>query len=255
MSYAHRMGLKKALIIPDTHAPYQHKKAYELMIKVAKDLKPDEIVLLGDFADFYSVSRYAKDPRLSVMLIEEIEEVNRLLDQLDKLFPRAKKVYIEGNHEKRLETYLCDKCPALFGFVDCKELFKIHQRAGWKWCRYAPSQKHRILNSKLYAKHEPLASMAKATASRALCSITYGHIHKAEEAHVVGLNGEIYTAFSVGWLGDKRKDSIFDYVKGTHQWTLGFGVVYVDEKTGNFYHKIVHINENISCEFNGKLYK
>ena len=108
------------------------------------------------------------------------------------------------------------------------------------------------------ARHEPLSSSAKATASKALCSLVYGHIHRIEESHIVGLDGTNHVCFSVGWLGDKRKDKIFDYVKGHWQWQMGFGLVYVDTKTRIFFHHKVHILEvgnKVFCLVNGKKYE
>jgi hypothetical protein len=85
-------------------------------------------------------------------------------------------------------------------------------------------------------------------------NVVYGHIHRIEKAYVVGLDESEYVNFSCGWLGDKRKTDVFGYVKGHHQWQLGFALVYVDAKTGNFYHQIIHILEHgktVSCFVNG----
>lgn len=252
------MGLKLAAIIPDCHIPYHHIKAYKLVMTVLQDLQPSEIVILGDYADFYSVSSYAKDPRILAHLQSEIEATNKELDNLDKMFPRAKKVFIEGNHEYRLERYVFDKCPALFGITEIRYLLKIDSRYNWKFIPYGPNQAYTILGSFLTARHEPLASSAKTTASRALCSLVYGHIHRIEESHLVGLDGTNHVCFSVGWLGDKKMDKIFDYVKGHHQWQLGFGLVWVDEETRLFYHQkipILELNYKVSCVVNGKKYE
>lgn len=251
------MELKTALIIPDCHIPFENKKAYKLMLKAAKDIKISEIVILGDYADFYSISSHSKDPRVFSMLQDEVKGVIDRLNELDLLFPNAKKVFIEGNHENRLERYLVNAAPALFGVTSTKHVFGIDQRPNWKFISYGPNQSHKVLGSYLIARHEPLASSAKATASKALCSLVYGHIHRIEESHLVGLDGSNHVCFSVGWLGDKRKDQIFNYVKGHHQWQMGFGLVSVDIKTRYFYHQKIHILENgqtLSCNVNGKVY-
>ncbi len=249
------MMLKKALIIPDCHIPSEDKKAYSLMLKVAKALKVDEIVILGDFADFYAVNSHGTHPQVIPMIIDEVEAVKKRLDQLDEMFPKAKKIYIEGNHEFRLERFLLQKAPALFGVTSTEHLLDINRRKNWKFIRYAPNQSHKVLGSKLKARHEPLASSAKATAAKALTSLVYGHIHRIEESHIVGLDGTNHVCFSVGWLGDKSYDKIFGYVKTHHQWQLGFGLVYSDKKTNYFYHEKVHILDNYTCVVNGKLYK
>ena len=76
------------------------------MMKAAQDLNPDEICILGDFADFYSVSSHSKDPRIFNLLVDEVSAVCNRLDEIDKLFPKAKKVFLEGNHENRLNNIL-----------------------------------------------------------------------------------------------------------------------------------------------------
>lgn len=246
--------MKLSLLIPDTHRPYHNRRAYNLMLEVAKDLQPDEIILLGDYADFYWASSHGKHPTLVKTFKEEVDDVLTGLDELDRLFPRAKKRFIQGNHEYRLERYLQEKSPDIFGYVNCQELFKMHQRPNWTWHPYGPNQRIKVLNSKLHARHEPLANTAKGTATKAMCSLVYGHIHRIEESHIVAMDDSNYVCFSVGWLGDKRKENIYSYVKNHHQWQLGFGLVYVDEHTRYFYHQKIHILDNISCVVNGKKY-
>lgn len=251
-------NLKCSLIIPDTHAPYENKKAYNLMLKIAMEINPDEIVILGDYADFYSVSSHAKDPRVKDLLIDEVSMVNQRLDELDKFFPNAKKVFLEGNHENRLERYLIDRAPAVFGVTETRFLFQFDKRPNWIFKPYGPNQRYSVLGSYLYSKHTPLSSSAKATATKAMCSLVYGHIHTIEESHIVGMDGTNHVAFSVGWLGDKSKDLVFGYVKNHHQWQLGFGLVYVDQKSRRFHHQKIHILEHggkLSCVVNGKLYE
>lgn len=248
--------LKKVLLIPDTHRPYHDKKAYNLMIRAARDIMVDEIVILGDYADIYSLNSHGgKNPVLPTTLVEEIEDVNKGLDELDMLFPRAKKIFIQGNHEYRFERYILDKCPELFGVTEFSNLINIQKRYNWKFIHYGPNQMYDVGGSYLKARHEPLASSAKATASKALCSLVYGHIHRIEESHLVGLDGTNHVCFSVGWLGDKSLDKIYGYVKGHHQWQMGFGLVYVDPATRYFYHQKIHIMDNYTCLINGKLYK
>jgi hypothetical protein len=247
--------MKCAILIPDCHRPYHNKRAYNLMCEVAASLNPDEIVILGDYADFYAVSSHQKDPRLQAMLNDEVEDVRIGLAELKGAFAKSKLVYLLGNHEFRLERYLTDKAPALFGMTSVELLLGLDD--SWRVVPYGPNQSYKVLNSYLTARHEPLASSAKATASKALCNLVYGHIHRIEESHIVGLDGTNHVCFSVGWLGDKRKDQVFSYVKNHHQWQLGFGVVYVDEKTKLFYHNKIHIIEHgkqLSCVVNGKRY-
>lgn len=216
---------------------------------------PKHIYFLGDYADFYSVSSHQKDPRIFQMLNDEVADVLMGLDQIDKMFPDSKVTFIEGNHEFRLERYVVNQAPALFGVTDVYHILDFDKRPHWKFVAYGPNQYVQVANSKLYARHEPLAPTAKGTAAKALCSLVYGHIHRIEESHIVGLDGTNHVSFSVGWLGNKKKDKVFDYVKNHHQWQMGFGLVHVEVSTGLFHHQKVHILENgnkLSCVVNGK---
>lgn len=248
------MALSLAVLWPDTHRPYHHVKANHLILNVIADLAPKELVLLGDFADFYSISKHKKDPRISILLEEEVDSINQGLNEIDLAAPNAKKTYIEGNHENRLERFIASECPQLFGITECQTLFGLDERPNWKWISYGPGQKHRILDTDLMARHEPLGSSAKSSLAKSMGSLVYGHIHRIEEFNGVSISDQEFTQFSVGWLGDKRKDLIFGYTKGHQQWQLGFGLVWADDNKV-FHKQTIQIQPNISCVINGKEYR
>ncbi|MGL4558318.1 MAG: metallophosphoesterase [Afipia sp.] len=250
--------LDLVLIIPDSHRPWHHVKAYNLMLEVGAFLKPDHVLLLGDYADAYNLSGHGpRDPGMITSLTQEVDSVNKGLDELDRLFPDAKKKYIEGNHEWRLTRFIQNRAPELYGLVDWRELTKINQRPNWTWIPWTSTQLTHVgpKTSKLFARHRPLANSMKASAQRALCSMVYGDNHRIEETHFTGIKGDEHVCFSTGWLGDKRKDMVFGYVAGMAQWQLGFALAYVDRKTGYFYHQKIQILHNISCVVKGKRFK
>lgn len=248
--------MKLAVLIPDSHFPYHDQRAWKLFKKCIESLKSEiaEIVFLGDFADFFAVNSHGTHPQVFSMLIEEIESIKAEFDYFDKTFPKAKKVFIEGNHENRLERYLLQRAPALFGVTETQNVLTISGRPNWKFVPYGPNQMHKVLGSHLKARHQPIANSATLTARKAMTSLVYGHIHRIESAYSVGLEGKQHVAFSVGWLGDKHKDKIFGYVKNHHDWQLGFGLVWVNEETKHFYHQIVPIMDDYTCVINGKIF-
>jgi len=252
------MILESVLVIPDCHRPWHHFKAYNLMLEVAAFIRPDHVLLLGDYCDVYNLSAHGpRDPSIITDLVKEIESVNQGLDEIDKLFPNAKKKYIEGNHEFRTGRYIQNRAPELFGLVNWEDLIKINQRPNWTWIPWTSTQLTHVgpKKSKLQARHRPLGSSMKASAQKALCSMVYGDNHRIEEAHFTGIRGDEHVCFSVGWLGDKRRNQIFGFVGGMHQWQLGFGIVHVDPRTGHFYHQKIHILENLTCFVQGKRFK
>jgi len=185
------MSVRSALIIPDCHIPYEDKRAYDLMLNVAIDLDPDEIVILGDYADFYAINAHGKSPNMSHVLQEEITAVVERLIQLKELFPKAKRVFIQGNHCYRLERYIAKNCPDLYGIVDTPSLLEL-KILGFEYVPYGPTQAYKVLGSKLIARHAPLAGgkhVAQATAEKAMCSVIFGHTHRIQEAQIVTMDG------------------------------------------------------------------
>lgn len=203
------------------------------MIEASAYFGVHEVVLLGDFADFYAVSRYPKDPRVSILLEEEVASVREGLDELDRLFPEAKKAFLEGNHEQRLEKYLIEKAPALFGVTQVEFLFELNQRPLWSWHPFGRNQRYGILGTDLYAFHRPKASNTKAHLNRTGVSSIYGDIHKIERGHQVNLDGRQLVCACPGWLGDVSS-RVFDYMPSTPQWQLGFATVVLDTASGEY---------------------
>jgi predicted phosphodiesterase len=247
--------VKKALIIPDCHIPYEDKRAYELMLAVAQDIDPDEIVILGDFADFYAINSHGKSAdKGGDLLQDEVFEVILRLKELNRLFPKAKKVYIEGNHEYRLSRYVDARCPDLYGVVGIQSILELKQ-LGYEYIPYGPNQKYPILGSKLMARHEPLAGgkhVAQNTVEKAMHSVIFGHTHRIQEAQVVTMQGDNYRGISSGWLGDSSSP-IFGYVKGHHQWAHAFSVLNV-LGDGTWFNSLVHII-NYKCHYDGHIYE
>jgi hypothetical protein len=223
------------------------------MLNVSSFLGIDEIVLLGDYADFYSVSRFCKHPKVDTLLQDEVLNVREGLDELDRLFPRAKKVYLEGNHEARLESYLVEKAPGLFGVTECRTLFELNTRPLWTYIPFDRNQKYRVLETELYAFHRPKGPNPRAHIQRTHVSSVYGDIHKIEQARAVGVDGRHLTAVCPGWLGDVGS-RVFDYMPSVPQWQLGFSIVTKDDASLEFYIETFEIKNNQTV-VHGKRFK
>lgn len=243
------------LVIPDCHIPYHDQRAYNLMIEVAKSVKDlNEIVILGDYADFYAINSHGKHPKFGHVLMDEIGQVRKELERLATLFPKAKRVFIQGNHEYRLERYVQNMCPDLFGVVDTKSILCLDE-LGYEFVPYGPNQKYAIAGGKLYARHEPIGGgqhAAASTVNKAGCSVIFGHIHRIQQHRKVFINGEDHLGASVGWLGDKDHE-VMSYLKNHAQWQLGCAFVNTLDD-GTFFLDTKHII-NYTTMHNGKLFK
>ena len=226
-------GLERILFIPDVHRPYHDKAAWALMLRAAKVFQPDKIVILGDFADFYSVSSFDKHPKRVSDLKTEAEDANVGLDELDALGARYK-VFIKGNHEDRLERYLCKSAPALFGCVSVDDLFHLAER-GWHVVDYKRSTRL----GKLRLTHDTgtagmNAHRQSVDAFQGPCVI--GHTHRMEMSFKGCADGSPTVGAMFGWLGDFDSIDYMQAVKARRDWVHGFGIGFQESTTG-----IVHL--------------
>ena len=115
-------ALKRIFFLPDAHVPHHSTAAFQIAIRACKRFDPDILVVLGDFADFYSVSSHDKDPARTQLLSIEVRAVRSCLAQLEALDVK-RKIFLMGNHEYRLQRYLCTRAPELFDMVEVHKLF------------------------------------------------------------------------------------------------------------------------------------
>jgi hypothetical protein len=127
--------LESILALPDIHCPFEDKRAVRIVEDVAKAHKPNHIVISGDFLDGLNVSRHRKDPDLKVRFRDELDAGNALLDRIDALRPRGRKVFCAGNHESRLPNYIADNAPAFHGMLSIEGLLNLEKR-GWEYVEY-----------------------------------------------------------------------------------------------------------------------
>lgn len=108
---------KKVLSLSDIHIPYHVDAAVELAVRSGKRFAPDVVLLNGDLADFYSISRYETDPRKR-NLREEVATVRAFLEWLREMFPKARIIFKLGNHDERWQSYMRLRGPDLCGMQE-----------------------------------------------------------------------------------------------------------------------------------------
>jgi predicted phosphodiesterase len=224
--------LEKILFIPDTHVPYHDKEAFNLMLKAGKAFKPDHVIILGDFADFYGVSSHSKDPNRALKLKEEIEATKEALDQVVSIGAKNN-VFVSGNHEDRLERYLRDKAPELFNFISIPKILELKEK-GFKYIPYKQAYKIGKLNvthdtgvAGRYAHYKALDTFQH--------NIIIGHTHRIGYAVEGDAQGQRHLGAMLGWLGDVNEIDYMHQVKARKEWSLGFGTGHMDTKTGVVY--------------------
>lgn len=255
-----KQRLAKVLFVPDSHHPYVDEEAWNVMLQAAKGFKPDVVVVLGDFIDCYQISAHQKDLKKRPSFEEEVASGSLALKQLESLGAPVQ-IYIEGNHENRLDRLLSseetrDKLVPLIqaGAIKIQRIPDILDLKSRNW-HYVDYKQHFKLG-KLHITHDcgKAGQNAHLDAEATFQSnAIIGHTHMLGYSVRGNMKGEQHVGAMFGWLGDPDQAEYMHRAKALRNWAHGFGIGYLDNED-NVYLVPVPIF-NGKCLVEGKIYK
>ena len=201
----------RTLILSDIHIPFHDRAAIEAVIHRAKRADPTCILLNGDVCDFFSISRFDKNPTES-SLKKELDLTRQFLGWLKQQFPKARLIYKLGNHDEWFDKYLFRKAPELYGVsgVSLKHLTtakidSIEPVEDVEWVD--DQQKIMIGKLNIYHGHElgkgsiaPPVNPARGLFMRTIECGLQGHLHKDSQHSETSANGKLISTWSTGCL-------------------------------------------------------
>jgi UDP-2,3-diacylglucosamine pyrophosphatase LpxH len=244
-----RRSVERILFIPDVHVPFEDHRAWDLMMSVARAIRPEHIVILGDFADMWAVSAHDKSPSRRDNLESEMKAVAIRLDEVDALGAKNK-LYCEGNHEFRLTRHVTQQAPELFEYVQYPKIQRLAERR-WQW---VPYHEHAKIG-KVFVTHD-LGEAGMYAASRARATmggnVVIGHVHRAQINYASTAEGTGHVSAAFGWLGDAGQAKYLAAAKRA-AWQLGFGLGYMEPASGHVHLQFVPIVD-YRCVVEGALF-
>lgn len=247
------------VVIPDTHGCKADQQALSACLGDVKSLSPDEIVLLGDHVDCggllaqHHVLGYVAET--SYTYEQDIAATRAFLDALQTAAPRARIHYIEGNHERRVETWcvtqsLRNAKDAEFlrrafapeFLLNLKERGIPYYRQGE--CYMGLRIPGAIRLGKCYFTHgsrtprQATDSMLQAFGA----PLVFGHTHRAQSSTGRPVHTGSIAAWNPGCLCELQP--LWQHTNPT-SWTHGFGVQVV-ARSGEFLHLNIPIIEGRS---------
>lgn len=245
------MKTKSVLVIPDLQIPYHDPKSLEAVHKLMKDYKWDEVVCIGDFLDFDSISSHNKDNLREISgktVFKDYGVGNRILDKWQKLCPRAKFTLIEGNHEYRVERYI-DANPQMEGMIEVPIGLKLKER-GFNWVPFWSQGKTYDIGKATFIHGRATTQFhTKHMAYRYGRNVFYGHTHDIQQ-YSVEQDGKdnVFVGQSLGCLCLPQR-----YMRGQPtKWQQAISVFHFFED-GLFNYEVVRIFKN-RFFYNGKVY-
>lgn len=225
-------------VIPDVHIGYITEyptysiPAWDVMVQgLRHDIERlTHVVILGDFGNWESLSRWASLRADQAFVEEDVALVNARLDELDALqayradhsLQPLKFIFLEGNHEAWASQFEA-KYPALRNTVNLKKRLLGH-RPHWTWV----PENHFWALGDLYFTHGHLPGVRSMTdlIKRTGVSVVCGHTHTYTTESLRTLTGE-HAAWTMGCLASM--DPPPPYVRGSvlSRVVHGFGRVQV----------------------------
>jgi predicted MPP superfamily phosphohydrolase len=241
--------VKQIVYLSDIHVPFHDKKASKSIRLFLQEQQPDYLVYGGDVVDFYSVSRFDKDPARKFNIQDELTQGIIYMRTMNEAAGDAKKYFLEGNHENRIRKYLM-RHPELAGLESLTVQNLLHLRQ--LGISYVPYDKGKMLHGFLF-KHGTKASTYTARHELDMENVSgmSGHIHRIQKHSKTDRTGQ-HVWYTVGHLADAEQIDYFD--QQVPNWQQGFGVVEINTRNKTYEAHQVVIN-NGKFQFQGKVYR
>ena len=226
----------RILVMSDVHVPYHDEKALEACLEYADYYEPDTILFNGDIADFFSISRWEKNPA-ERNLSRELQLCRQFIQHMRERYPHARIIYKIGNHEERWEKYMWVKAPEIIGISD----FEIYNLLNFnKYGIEEVKGKQKIKAGQhltIIHGHELFNSTAPVNFARTLqtnlgvCTIA-GHRHQTSEHAFKTADNKHIHCWSLGCLCDMQPEYAV-----LNKWNHGFATIELSGKKFNVVNK------------------
>lgn len=216
-------------ILSDVHVPYHSEIAVAAAVGFLKEQSLSGLLLNGDIADFYAISRYMKDPTQRDFKAE-LEAVRTFLAYIRQQFPDIPVVLKAGNHEERWTHWLWqhaaeisdDPRMSLGAWLDLDKLNIT-----------LVEDQRPVMLGKLPVLHghelpkgmAAPVNVARGAFLRTLSTVLVGHSHRTSNHAESDMWHKETACWSTGCLCDLRPD----YAK-FNRWNWGFAVATVHDR-------------------------
>lgn len=250
-------NLQTCLVIPDAQVgfrrspegelePLHDRLAMDVVLQVCEELRPCKIIILGDMLDLAPWStKYSTDPGLRFTTQHSLVELFWFLGCLRETCPESEIVYLEGNHENRIERALKEKVdealdvrpandPKGLPSLSIPRLLSLdsididyrgpYGASYWLWDEVRIHHGHVVRGNS--------GGTTSAILNNSSHSQIVGHIHRVEshsKTIQVAEGSKIITAMSPGCLC-RLDDAVPGFAGKPKNWQQGFGLVHKDDK-------------------------
>jgi predicted phosphodiesterase len=218
---AHILPAGKYGIMSDIHIPAHDDVAVGITLEYFYKQNVKHLILNGDILDCYQVSDHVRDPTEPQLRAE----LDALKPWLKFLLTKFKTItYKLGNHEERLERFLLQRAPQLYGWeilswsnmIGIPEIPIIENKRIVKAGKLAIVHGHEFGRQQVFNPVNP----ARGYFLRSKANVLGGDKHQTSEHVESDINGKILGAWSTGCLCDLHPKYL-----PINRWNLGAATV------------------------------
>ncbi len=223
-------------------------KRFKYLSQIIVDKKPNHIVFMGDFLTLSCLSGWDRDKRLRMegkRYKKEIDKGNKALDIIFSLMQEMQNeqknngeviynpeiIFINGNHENRLDRYL-ETDPTFEGLVSIEKDLKLKERN----IKFIPYREYHYINGIAFthipfnkAKEVSGINITRKVSQLMFGSVVFAHVHSMEyECYKRHGQEDLQQVLTTGCFFEKHEDYIHgritEYWKGLillNSWKRG----------------------------------
>jgi predicted phosphodiesterase len=254
-----KLKIKKAIVIPDCQVPYHDKDTMKVVEQYMADNKWDYYINLGDFLDYFTISRFNVDsPGLleGKTILEECKQgkeiLERHIDLVRKNNKDARIIYLEGNHERRAYDF-ANKFPHMKGIIEPENILEFKKNDVEYYKSWSENENFKIGDATFTHGRYTNQHHAKKMVDNFETNVFYGHLHDTNSYNKVSLGSKnSKVGQCLGCLCDYPKE--VDYTKGSPKnWQQAVTTFYFfPDGTFTYYVSRIFNNQFVSPE--GKVY-
>jgi len=209
----------RILVVPDLHEPFSHPAAHDFLARVFREVRPDEVVCVGDEIDAHGWSRHERHPDAPGQG-EELRQAVAKLRSLRKILGKHRRLRVcTSNHQNRhFRKAVRAGLPSAF-LRDYREV--IEAPSNWEWADRWVLDGIAFIHGEGYSGQNSALSAAQ----KQRCNTVIGHVHSwaAVQYHSNGIN--TIWGMNVGCLVDPASLAMNYAAKGANAQVLGCGVI------------------------------
>lgn len=231
----------RVCIIGDVHLPFHDPAAVELALRIIRYVQPHFLILNGDIVDFHGISRFPVTPIRRLQFPAELRFARRWLRWLREQLPDVVMIYLAGNHEERLRSYLWRKAqelseidalrlPELLGLRELGIHFAETETEPRGYSDFVAAQV--VLGGRLYVLHGhsirtsgSVVNVARTVFHRTFVPMLIGHWHRTQHHEETSYDGSTSGCWVVGCLCYPRP-----HYDAGRIWGQGMAVVHLRDQ-------------------------